>query len=85
MVEISKKKFKKTKRPSSAAIIDAADEEKTISTSGEAVEIEVVLVDTEVIDAGVTCVGIVSLGKVSVAGAQVVVSEAGFVTSVGTC
>jgi hypothetical protein len=83
MVEISKKKFKKTKRPSSAAIIDAADEGNEEDSRDE-VAIEVILVDTEVMNDGVSCVGIVSLGTVSVQGIQVVLSEAGFVTALGT-
>lgn len=80
MVEISKKKFKKTKRPSSAAIIDSADEANPEFSGGE-VKIEIVLIDTEVINDGVSCVGIVSLGRVTVKGTQVVISEAGFVTA----
>lgn len=83
MVEIGKKKFKKTKRPSSASMNEAAEAEPVDSSSSALVEIEAVLLDTAVESEGVVCVGLISLGKVEVAGAEVVVSEDGFVTSLG--
>lgn len=84
MVEISKKKFKKTKRPSSASLIDAADEEVVESAGEKQMEIELVLLDAEVVnEGGIVCVGVVSLGTVAIDGTQVVVSEQGFVTSLG--
>lgn len=82
MVDISKRKFKKTARPSSAAVIDATATQD-IDTHAH-VEIEVVLVDTEVESEGAKCVGIVSLARVMLPSSMVVVSEAGFVTSLGT-
>ena len=84
MVEIGKKKFKKTKRPSSASLIDAADEEVVDAVVEKQMEIELVLLDPEVVnEEGIVCVGVASLGTVAIDGVQVVVSEQGFVTSLG--
>ncbi|EGU13358.1 RNA binding protein [Rhodotorula toruloides ATCC 204091] len=82
LVEIGKKKFKKTPRPSSSAVIDAADATSIAPVSEES-EVEIVLVDAEVNvpDEFEPRLGLVSLGKVEVKGRQVVVSDEGFVTA----
>ncbi|GAA6062755.1 hypothetical protein JCM10212_005551 [Sporobolomyces blumeae] len=82
LTEIGKKKFKKTPRPSSSAVIDAADSTKTGSRrTGN--EVELVLLDPEVqaADATEAKAGVVSLGRIAVAADKVVVSDDGFVTS----
>jgi hypothetical protein len=85
MVEISQKKFKKTKRPSSAAVIEEVENIEG-GASGSTTEIEVVLVDPEVISEDGSASGqIMSLGKTRVAGAQVGISEDGFVSALGEC
>jgi hypothetical protein len=84
LVEISKKTFKKMKRPSSAAVIDAADREGSDANQNLSSEIEVILVDPSVVRDGEPSVGIVSLGSVRVPGTQVGVSEDGFVSALGT-
>ena len=79
LVEISKTKFeKKAKRPSSAAVIQEADEKR--EQERLQCQIELALLDPEVMRDGVVGMGIVSLGKVHVKGSQVVVSEDGFVS-----
>ena len=80
-VEIGKKKFKKTKRPSSAAVIEEVENGETVQEAGS--EIEVVYVDPQVTRDGESRAGIVSLGKVVVPGTQVGVSEDGFVSALG--
>ncbi|KAL7341044.1 RNA binding protein [Rhodotorula toruloides] len=82
LVEIGKKKFKKTPRPSSSAVIDAADATSTAPVS-EVSEVEIVLIDAQVSvpDEFEPRLGLVSLGKVEVKGRQVVVSDDGFVTA----
>lgn len=88
LVEIGKKKFQKTKRPSSAMVIDEA-EAKGVDAQGKQdesrSEIEVVLLDPEVEieDEMEAQPKMVSLGTVKVAGEQVVVSESGFVSTLG--
>ncbi|ORY90239.1 hypothetical protein BCR35DRAFT_299835 [Leucosporidium creatinivorum] len=88
LVEIGKKKFKKTKRPSSAMVIDEA-EAKGADVQGKQdesrSEIEIVLLDPEVEieDEMEAQPKMVSLGTVKVAGEQVVVSESGFVSTLG--
>ncbi|GAA5923481.1 hypothetical protein JCM1841_001531 [Sporobolomyces salmonicolor] len=81
LVEIGKKKFRKTARPSSAAVIDAVDEVATRQTN----EIEVVLLDPEVAveDEMEPRHGVVSLGRLEVEADKVVVSDDGFVTTLG--
>ncbi|GAA5865087.1 hypothetical protein JCM1840_005735 [Sporobolomyces johnsonii] len=81
LVEIGKKKFKKTARPSSAAVIDAVDEVATRQTN----EIEIVLLDPEVSveDEMEPRQGVVSLGRLEAEADKVVVSDDGFVTSLG--
>lgn len=81
LVEIGKKKFKKTKRPSSAAVIEEVENGETVQEAGS--EIEVVYVDPQVTRDGESRAGIVSLGKVVVPGTQVGVSEDGFVSALG--
>lgn len=81
LVEIGKKKFKKTKRPSSATVIEEAENAEMVQEAGS--EIEVVLVDPQVTRDGEASAGIVSLGKVVVPGTQVGVSEDGFVSALG--
>jgi hypothetical protein len=89
-VEIGKKKFKKAKRPSSAAVIDEAEArgvDGPVHAQEESKsEIEVVLLDPEVEieDEMEAQPKMVSLGTVQVAGEQVVVSEDGFVSALGT-
>lgn len=84
MVEIGKKSFKKTKRPSSAAVNDAAEEQKLNGGTSEVhAEIEVVLIDPDVKGESESMVGTISLGKVSVLGSQVGVSEDGYVSAIG--
>ncbi|BGO99054.1 RNA binding protein [Rhodotorula toruloides] len=85
LVEIGKKKFKKTPRPSSSAVIDAADATSIAPVSEES-EVEIVLVDAEVNvpDEFEPRLGLVSLGKVEVKGRQVVVSDEGFVTALSS-
>ncbi|KAM0793710.1 hypothetical protein ACM66B_001135 [Microbotryomycetes sp. NB124-2] len=87
--QAGKKTFKKSKRPSSANVIDqasAAATETLEAVSSDALhEIEAFLLDPEVqvedqIEAQPR---MTSLGKVELAASQVVLSEAGFVTSVG--
>ena len=84
LVDIGKKKFKKTKRPSSAAVIDEAEAKGADVQQDESrSEIEVVLLDpeVEVEDEMEAQPKMVSLGTVKVAGDQVVVSESGFVST----
>ncbi|BGO88544.1 hypothetical protein NBRC10512_003358 [Rhodotorula toruloides] len=85
LVEIGKKKFKKTPRPSSSAVIDAADATSTAPVS-EVSEVEIVLIDAQVSvpDEFEPRLGLVSLGKVEVKGRQVVVSDDGFVTALSS-
>lgn len=90
LAEISKKKFKKTKRPSSAMVIDEAEAQGVnAAASGRQdesrSEIEVVLLDPEVEieDEMEAQPKMVSLGTVKVDGEQVVVSESGFVSTFG--
>lgn len=88
LVEIGKKSFKKTKRPSSAAVIDAAEVEiaqgGTTTTGESSSEIEIILVDPEVKEeSGEKSAKIISLGKVVVSGTQVGVSENGYVSAIG--
>ncbi|BGP28423.1 hypothetical protein JCM10296v2_000155 [Rhodotorula toruloides] len=85
LVEIGNKKFKKTPRPSSSAVIDAADVTSTAPVSEES-EVEIVLVDGEVSlpEEFEPRLGLVSLGKVEVKGRQVVVSDEGFVTALSS-
>lgn len=89
--EIGNKKFKKTKRPSSAAVIDEAEARGADSQESGATEhrteIELVLLDpeVEVEDSIEARARLVSLGSVvidsSEAAEQVVVSDAGIVTT----
>lgn len=81
MVEISKKKFKKVKRPSSASVIDSVEAEHNEQELRS--EIELVMIDTEVQNEGINCVGIISLGKVEVLGSKVVIGQDGFISSLG--
>ncbi|KAI5474491.1 hypothetical protein MNV49_003214 [Pseudohyphozyma bogoriensis] len=85
LVEISKKKFKKTKRPASVAVIDQADSDVPAEKSGGSrTEVEIVLLDLAVKKDGETSPGMISLGTVNVPGSQAVISEDGFVTSLGS-
>ncbi|GAA6010271.1 hypothetical protein JCM10207_005698 [Rhodosporidiobolus poonsookiae] len=89
LVEIGKKKFKKNPRPSSSAVIDAAElsAAATAQASGpKRSEIELVLLDPQVSvpDEMEARLGLVSLGKVDVEGEQVVVSDDGFVTALSS-
>lgn len=81
LVEIGKKKFKKTKRPSAASVIEEAELAPQSKTA--TAEVEVVLVDPEVDTDGEMSAGLVSLGRVVVSGTQVGVSEEGFVSALG--
>ncbi|GJN92026.1 hypothetical protein Rhopal_005054-T1 [Rhodotorula paludigena] len=87
LVEIGKKKFKRNPRPSSSAVIDAADAAgSSVAAQGaKRSEIELVVLDPEVTvpDEFEPRLGLVSLGKVVVEGEQVVVSDDGFVTALG--
>lgn len=89
LVEVGKKKFKKAPRPSSSAVIDAADAAGPSAAPGsqgaQRSEIELVLLDPEVAmpDEFEPRLGLLSLGKVSVEGVQVVVSDDGIVTVLG--
>ncbi|GAA6046535.1 hypothetical protein JCM3770_006197 [Rhodotorula araucariae] len=89
LIEVGKKKFKKAPRPSSSAVIEAADAAGSSSPVGQGAklsEIELVLLDPEVAvpDEFEPRKGLISLGKVAVAGEQVVVSEDGIVTVLGS-
>ncbi|GAA5891802.1 hypothetical protein JCM8208_002891 [Rhodotorula glutinis] len=90
LVEVGKKKFKKAPRPSSSAVIDAADAAgaSAVSTAqgGQRSEIELVLLDPEVAmpDEFEPRLGLLSLGKVAVEGEQVVVSDDGIVSVLGS-
>ncbi|GAA5849197.1 hypothetical protein JCM9279_005822 [Rhodotorula babjevae] len=87
LVEVGKKKFKKAPRPSSSAVIDAADAAGPSAgpslQGGQRSEIELVLLDPEVAmpDEFEPRLGLLSLGKVAVEGEQVVVSDDGIVTA----
>ncbi|KAM0755797.1 hypothetical protein T439DRAFT_376095 [Meredithblackwellia eburnea MCA 4105] len=86
LADLTKKKFKKTKRPSAASVIEEAEKEiqhGAAPKKGDQVEsqIELALLDPEVMRDGVTGMGIVSLGKISIPASQVVVSDDGVVTS----
>lgn len=88
LIEAGKKKFKKAPRPSSSAVIDAADAAGPSSVPARGAkrsEIEIVLLDPEVAmaDEFEPRLGLISLGKVSVDGEQVVVSDEGIVTVLG--
>lgn len=81
LVEIGKKSFKKTKRPSSASVIEAAETaEEKVSEEVQS-EIEVILVDPQVTEEESKIARIISFGKVVVSGSQVGVSEDGFVSA----
>ncbi|BGP21279.1 hypothetical protein Rt10032_c19g6257 [Rhodotorula toruloides] len=86
LVEIGQKKFKKTPRPSSSAVIDAADATTAPGPVSDESEVELVLLDAEVSvpDEFEPKLGLVSLGKVEVKGRQVVVSDDGFVTALSS-
>lgn len=84
LVEIGKKKFKKTPRASAASVIDAADAsaEKEVK-GGKKHEIELVVLDPKVSlpDEMEARLSLASLGRIEVEGEQVVVSDDGFVTA----
>ncbi|KPV78024.1 uncharacterized protein RHOBADRAFT_50546 [Rhodotorula graminis WP1] len=87
LVDVGKKKFKKAPRPSSSAVIDAADAAgPSTAQVGQRSEIELVLMDPEVAmpDEFEPRLGLLSLGKVAVEGEQVVVSDDGIVTALGS-
>ncbi|BGP44370.1 hypothetical protein JCM10450v2_000181 [Rhodotorula kratochvilovae] len=89
LIEVGKKKFKKAPRPSSSAVIDAADAAGPSAAATQGAtrnEIELVLLDPEVAvpDEFELRKGLISLGKVAVQGEQVVVSEEGIVTVLGS-
>ncbi|GAA5854976.1 hypothetical protein JCM8547_002329 [Rhodosporidiobolus lusitaniae] len=93
LVEIGKKKFKKTPRASAASVIDAADAAGASSSGAVDVavtskksEIELVLVDPKIsmVDEMEPRLGLMSFGTVEVQGEQVVVSKDGFITALSS-
>ncbi|GAA6041625.1 hypothetical protein JCM8097_007773 [Rhodosporidiobolus ruineniae] len=88
LVEIGKKKFKKTPRPSASAVSDAAELAASAKPAqgGRRNEVEVVLLDPKVNvpDEMEARLGLISLGSIEVEGEQVVVSDDGFVTALSS-
>lgn len=81
LLEAGKKKFKKSKRPSSAAVIDEADAAGA-SAGADQSEIELVLLDPAVEKDGETGPALVSLGKVELEGSQAAIMDEGILSCI---
>ncbi|KAK4698768.1 hypothetical protein P7C70_g7501, partial [Phenoliferia sp. Uapishka_3] len=83
-VDITQKKFAKTKGPSLASMIDQADASAATASETVRCQVKLALFDPEVVQDGVVGMRIVSLGKVAVPGSQVVVSEDAYVSALSS-
>lgn len=86
LVELGKKKSKKSRRPSAVSVLEEAELEaqsRALSDLTTRTELEIVLLDVHVETEDGINVGIVSLGRVQVPGTHAVVSPEGFVSSLG--